>query len=204
MTPPPKRRLLVSDVMLLILAAAIGLAVYRLFLNTFLGGHQVGLPDLQIRTAGLVLVRMMQWIEPTLPVAAAWTVAVPALRVRRPRPSWRRVLRQPGTTACLAAIVGSLWALAAFGGTLQVTVVRGPADMGPVSAWFFFPILVRELFTYVGQAVAWAWFGQALSGCWRPVPNAIDRMGRTLGAYWILVGLVWEFRRCCIMITSSF
>src|SRR5258708_4301344 len=129
MTPPPKRRLLMSDVMVLVLAAAIGLAVDRFFLNTFLGGQRL-LADLQtgpawVGSAGWVLVRMEHWIEPTLPIAAAWTVAVPVLRVRRPRPSWRRVLRQPGTIACLASIVGSLWAVAGFGGTLLLTVVRG-------------------------------------------------------------------------------
>jgi hypothetical protein len=194
MTPPPKRRLLVSDVMLLVLAAAICLAAYRTFLNT----SRNGLSELAqfetviswVGSTGWVLLQIEQRIEPTLPIAAAWTVAVAVLRLRPPRPSWRRVLRQPGTTACLAAIFGSLWAVAGVGGTLLLMVVREPAGVGSWSSRFF-QLADWDLFAYVGLAVASAWFAQALSGRWRPVPDPIDRLGRILGVYWILVGLVW-------------
>ena len=41
-----------------------------------------------------------------MPVLLPWTFAVPLIALRRPRPSLRRLCRQPGFAACLAVIVG--------------------------------------------------------------------------------------------------
>ena len=43
----------------------------------------------------------------------------------------------------------------------------------------------------MGLAVAIAWSFHAMLGLWRPVPDAIDRLGRVVGVYWIRVGLQW-------------
>ena len=198
MLPPRSRRLTLVDVMLLVFAAGVGLAVFQTVIRDLLGGwfHWENLWSAPARgwTAGQVLVRAVEWVAPTLPFAAAWTCAVPVLRLRPPRPSPRRVLRQPGTTACLAALVGLAWAALGLAGTLAAMLLAHGRLTGPPSQWLFH-FVVEEVFPYVGLAVASAWFGQALSGRWRPVPDVIDRLGRALGVYWILVGLIWAVRR---------
>jgi hypothetical protein len=198
MDPTRIRRLTMRDAMLLIAAAGIGLAVFQVVVRTLLGGwfRWESLLSSPPRgwTAGSLMVRAVEWIAPSLPFASAWTFAVPVLRLLPPRPSVRRVLRQPGTTACLAAIFGLIWAATGLGETLAVMRLVHGRVTSPPFAWCFH-FVVEELFAYLGLAVSAAWLGQALSGRWRPVPDWIDRLGRLLGAYWIVVGLAWACRR---------
>src|SRR5437764_144442 len=116
MSLPRSRKLTLFDAMFLVAAAGVGLAVFRLVLRTLLGAwfrweNLIAEPP-GGWTGGKVLVRMVEWVAPSLPLAAAWTFAVPVLRLKPPRPSGRRLARQPGTTACLAAILGAGWAAA--------------------------------------------------------------------------------------------
>ena len=145
---------------------------------------------------GQVLVRMVRIVGPSLPFAAAWTAVLPLLSFRPPRPRLRRILGRPGTTACLAALVGLGWALAGLGGTLGVTRL---VDGKPLNGNWLFQFIVEELFAYVGLAVAAAWFAQAIVGRFRPVPDWLHRFGRALGVYWIVVGLAWACRRYLAM-----
>jgi hypothetical protein len=51
---------------------------------------------------------------------------------------------------------------------------------------------LKGLPSEIGCAVAAAWTVQAISGRWRRKPSWVDRMGRTLGWFWIAtVPLSW-------------
>ena len=94
------------------------------------------------------------------------------MRVRRPRPPVRTLLRQPGTVAGLAVPVG-------------LVLVVGWMH------FLFFGGLVEpmEVPIAVGGTVALAWTCLALVRGWEAEPSWVDRMGRLIGAAAIAVGL---------------
>jgi hypothetical protein len=98
------------------------------------------------------------------------------LRWRRPRPSWRVLLVQPGVVAGLAMVFGLFWVL----GWLHILL---PDRLDSLSgAWIA-----------IGGSVAAAWVVLALCRRWRAEPGWLDRLGRLLGAAAIgtaLLGLV--------------
>ncbi|SIO58341.1 hypothetical protein SAMN05444166_5643 [Singulisphaera sp. GP187] len=105
------------------------------------------------------------------------------IRFRPPRPGRRRLWRQPGLAACVAALAGmaikaistitSYCATVFKFGTLEVEVFWGP--------W-----------PYCGPAVAGAWLALYLSGHWRAERGLIDRLGRLLGVCWLLEFVLGE------------
>jgi hypothetical protein len=117
-----------------------------------------------------------------VPFCWAWTLAFLALRLRRPRPPWRRLACQPGAIAC-----GS----AAF--------VLVPALVGLIFFWMFLPKVDFEserwqkclgcffilLPAMTGSTVLGAWGSLILGRRYRVEPSWIDRAGRLLGIYWI-------------------
>ena len=95
------------------------------------------------------------------------------MRVRRPRPPLRALLRQPGTVAGLAVTLGLIW----------------------VTGWLhllFFGRLIDGTVTAiaVGGTVALAWACLALGWRWEAEPSWVDRMGRLLGTMAIAVGIM--------------
>lgn len=127
------------------------------------------------------------------PFLMTWTPAVLVLALRRPRPPGRRLLRRPGIAAAAAAT------------PVLAAVVLG---YGLTSAWGAWkaslppPIFNRATPTeellvgldyivadsaYAAKAVAGAWLLMALGGWWRPDRHWIDRLGRALGAAWLVV-----------------
>jgi hypothetical protein len=107
-------------------------------------------------------------------------VSLLAMRLRRPRPNLRSLSRQPGAVACAAAA-----AAMAAGGVIVLmlmlcldernSIVDHPEAQHP---W-------QIVQSRIAVAVPAAWFILAWSGRWRSEPSWIDRLGRTLGAYWI-------------------
>jgi len=95
------------------------------------------------------------------------------IRVRRPRPPIRALLRQPGTLAGLAVTFG-------------LTLVAGWMH------FLFFGRLIDATVTpiAVGGTVALAWTCLALVRRWEAEPSWVDRMGRILGATAIAVGVI--------------
>ena len=192
----PVRRLGLSDLMALVAAAGGGLAVFQFVTRTIVKGYHFGEllePPRNGWTAGFVFVRVVQWLAPTIPFAAAWTGVVPLLRLRQPRPSLQRILRQPGVVACLAAEVGLAWATLGMGQVVTALQVTNDPYL-PQFGWLFL-FVVEQIFPDVGLAVLGAWSGLALSGRWRAVADWPDRLGRYLGCYWIVLGLLWLPRR---------
>jgi uncharacterized membrane protein len=167
--PKPTRRMSLLDVMIMIAATAAGLAMIREPVAGVL--HVIPssppVPFLIPRPAlEAALLSLTAW-----PLPAMWTLALLSVGLRRPRPPWRRLSRQPGMTACCAvAFVGSFNALLLASLSLKFGFVGD-----------FFAVLALPM----GLAVAVAWMTLLIGGRWRPVPSPLDRAGRVLGAYWV-------------------
>jgi hypothetical protein len=95
------------------------------------------------------------------------------LRLRRPRPSLRVLLRQPGTVAALAMVFGLFWGTGAL---LALFPERVDAMTSAPAA--------------IGGAVAVGWGILALSRWWEPERGWVDRVGRILGCIAIGMGLL--------------
>jgi hypothetical protein len=182
------------DVMLLVGSAAFGMAMLELSHRTIFEGWipllDRGLPDVHQWTTREVVASATDVSAFLVTVAAPWTVLLVLFRMRAPRPSWRRIWREPGMTACFAALFAWCWSALAL-------ILA--ADLGLVARWRRSPTLEEwaqkylsdEVFMYVGVAVATTWLIQYLSGRWRRSADWIDTVGRLVGVAWILIGMVW-------------
>jgi hypothetical protein len=195
-----RRSLTMLDAMLLVGTAAVGLGIYQavwrgLFLSR--GWHfmivQDGFFGPRQWTASRVVGYGTDCLVLLIPIAAAWTILLPLLRKLPTRPRWRRVWRQPGMAACLAACVAGIWAIAGLVIVHGLAVTVGPNRRGGLDLWLqkFF---AEEVFMYVGLAVAATWAFQVVSGPWRRPVDAIDWLGRVVGWIWLVVGMVWTLR----------
>jgi hypothetical protein len=101
------------------------------------------------------------------------TPAFLMIRMRRPRPAPRALLRQPGTAAGLAMVFGLFW-----GTGCLVWLFPDRIDS----------ITVASL--AVGGAVAMAWGALALGRWWSPEPGWVDRLGRVLAGLAIVTALL--------------
>jgi hypothetical protein len=153
--------------MILVAATAVGLALARAYFREYFLARP-------IREHGwlrwTIVAGSLQFIY-FLPVLSSWTVALVALRLRRPRPRLRSLALRPGWLATCSAVTGLL--LGAL--TLVVKHQKG------VGGW-----LKVELFAYpIGVAVGAGWVNLLVCGRWRPEPEWIDRLGRAVGSCWI-------------------
>lgn len=188
------RRLTLGDVMLLVVGTGLGLAVCQWVIRDLIDGLIYLFRSTRPSSAALTILRAANLAALALTVFGGWTIVLPLLRLRRPRPSWPRLVRQPGLTACLAATAGmGLGALATGAAYGLGWMLDGSVRL----AWFVWlnRFLREMIIPSAGTAVASVWAVQAISGRWRPVPDAIDRFGRALGALWLLAGLAWALRQ---------
>ncbi len=130
-------------------------------------------------------IRARRFFVRTAPFASVVTMALLFLRLLRPRPSASRLARQPGFVACLAA------SLVLFvGGSMTFSGVSRNAAL-PWRGLFFSDYFIYLLQPFeraeVGFAVAASWLVQVVGRRWRPEPSWIDRCGRAMGAYWIML-----------------
>lgn len=128
-----------------------------------------------------------------VPSAASLSLAVLALRLRRPRSRWRRMIRQPGLIACLAALGGLAVGLVytAFNVLENARMITRPPGEVPYASDPTNWILTFDWSGPLpaGFAVAVAWSTQALVGRWRAEPSWIDRLGRLVGVGWMALGV---------------
>lgn len=120
------------------------------------------------------------------PIVAAWCVALIVLRWIGPRPRWRRLAREPGLVACCAStlslvVLGGHGIIYALGLRYQTLIdfIDDPVGLGLILSTMI-----------IGMAVLAAWMTLLLGGRWRAEPTWIDRLGRAIGVYWIVVGLL--------------
>jgi hypothetical protein len=185
------------DAILLVGSAAVGMGAFQFARRAWFQGWILfadhGPPDLNTWTPLQVIVTCSDIVVFLIPLVAPWTLLLIMLRMRPPRPSWRRIWRQPGMAACLAALVGWCWSGLGLILALDVGYVARPRRFIKPEEWAQ-KYLADEVFMYVGLAVAAAWLVLFFSGRWRRSADWIDSMGRLLGVLWIVIGLVWTLR----------
>jgi hypothetical protein len=192
MSRAPLRRLTLLDVMILIAATAAGAQSLHVIWSQLNVSHLASALD--TRPFLGVLVRAPHALGAAVPIFAAWTVALLALWMRRPRPPLHRLVMQPGLAACTAATLAlGISALSRFAEVVAFAVAQGqPVSFGDEGIWASLCMDWIAKPSGVGIAVAAVWSWQILGKRWRPQPTWIDRLGRVLGVYW-LVMIFWVF-----------
>jgi hypothetical protein len=190
------------DAMILIIAVAVGLALARYPLG-------YNLPRLPVATATIApfapagaagTAPIHQAISPVVRVSAyvypsvlTLTIATLVLRFIPPRPSVRRILRQPGAVGCAVAVFCCLLILPDR--IPQILSWRGKGNLD--SRDFFNLSLSTSRMT--GLAVASAWLALALGGRWRAERTWVDWLGQVMAGAWIAakvleIAAVWTAR----------
>lgn len=185
--PRPPRRFTLLDAMVLVAAAAVGLAMAREHARWEDPGLAyrvpvIGMfPRLAPATRGVVL----GW-----PVVAMETLALILLRLRRPRPIGRRLFAPPGVAACIIAAVMLALMLVTEAANATDYLLRYPTlfPRGRILETMVHKMLGGVVSPSIGSAVAASWVAMALARRWRPEPSWIDRAGRALG--WLWIGLI--------------
>ena len=193
------RRFLLSDAIVLVLATAVGLAVVRPYYATMtLLDWAPPIP--QAAPFNGWIKGLWGCLVLAAPLVMAWTLAILALRLRRPRDRWIRLVRQPGLVAGLMAASVLAWRLLGFATMyprvigrprLNILTVRSGALSGiwgggwPPDHLLFETDHFLDTMAIIGVAVASSWILLLASGRWRPERSWIDRAGRVLGWFWI-------------------
>lgn len=186
----PARRFRVLDAMILVAATAVGCAlvngisaisngesswqnIYKEVTDLLQGQAPAGWLFTAMGIAAEFTVFLVS------PIVAMWGVALIPIRLTGPRPRWRRLARQPGlTAACAATLAASLI------GSYFLSKLLVPSNQYLGVGWTL--VIAQDL---IGMAVLAAWMTLILGGRWRAEPSWIDRLGRLIGAFWILLGL---------------
>jgi hypothetical protein len=153
--------------MVLVLATAIALALARRGIIEARTGYRTAVEENAWRAIIVVF-----------HAEVCWSLALAWLRLRLPRPRWRRLMRQPGFEASLAAVISLLG-----GFLLSLLFVLEITSAGMSFLLFgFYPLIV-------GPAILTVWLIQMMNGHCRCEPTWIDRVGRVLGACWIATAI---------------
>jgi hypothetical protein len=156
------RRLNLIDAMILISAVATGLVSARWWYGQ--PGY-VSPSAIDVQSAS----EMIDWL--LLPM----TFALLAIRLSKPRPRCRRLVRQPGLQANLVICLAIASAL-----------LNGRWGYKP--HWSSLPLGIGvEQVSLVGPMLAAGWILTALARSRRPEPSVIDRLGRVVGWAWIVL-----------------
>lgn len=168
---PRPRRFTIIDGMILVAPLAVAMLGWREFLVSYrtLMGRSPSTPSESLFVS----------LDASIASMAFGTMAgLILVRLRRPRPGRRGLMRQPGFVACTAAM-----ATIAFGWLfgLSLYLFRTPG-------WGYWPF--QQLCAVSMGMTAWgvvgAWLILAITGRWKAEPGWIDRTGRLLGV--IVVG----------------
>jgi hypothetical protein len=201
-TASPGRRLHLIDAMVLVLATAGALAADRWLEATTNGAISWSnlaeicdsyrqQPEITIDNhadlADVVFGLSFELAILTLPLFAAWTVALIPLHLRAPRKRMRRLANQPGVVAVCAAslsfVVGALYACALW-------VVNRPGPCTAALAGDEWRLSLALAPSYPGLAVVASWATLVLGARWRADRGWLDRLGRALGVYWIAIAIL--------------
>jgi len=120
-----------------------------------------------------------------MPFVAMWTLALIPIRLLGPRPRFHRLAHQPGMMATCAFAV----ALAFVGLPIVVPAPflgwEAVRWLGSLSNGF---VLFAP--SYFGIAVLVSWTTLLLGRRWRAELSWVDRLGRAVGVFWIVEGLI--------------
>jgi hypothetical protein len=110
-----------------------------------------------------------------------------AMRLRSPRPTIRRVARQPGAAACFAMVAFTTFRLLNVAYDLVTrNVIEYPSIESRVYHWL-------SPRSEDASTVAIVWMIFAFGRVGRPERSWIDRAGRVVGSCWILWALIGSF-----------
>ncbi len=173
MTARVRRKFTILDGMILVAAIACGFAIHRAIPDMsgwgILGENWLG------RNA-------RDSIRAALPFLLMLTLGTLVMRLRRPRPRWRALARQPGTAACCATVVPIALHIGLYADQSRI---RPGNDALMGYPWFW--SLVESGAASAGLWVLAAWLAMAISGRRRPERSWIDRLGRIVGLGWLLL-----------------
>ncbi len=183
----PRRRLTVRDFMVLIVAAAIGLAwtraawddnaINEAYLYRQTGTQSVPPPIFKALDA------VTWWVRQTCPFFAPITIAVLCVRLVGSRARLRRIARQPGSVACAAVSAAVAFQVSAqwLERTAYTMFVARHGRWMVIDQ--FSPLrLTGDL---PCASVAFSWMLLCASGRWKHERDWIDRAGIALGLYWL-------------------
>ena len=207
MPPSRCRRFTLLDAMILVAAIAAGLAAFRaeggnhynqqsIFVLREAGKSSFGILNSIPGRAGWFM-RAQRWSREairTTPVFTCLTLALLAIRLRRPRPDLRRLSCQPGfvaEVAVLATLAANL-AFSAFQVALSATGQSSMTDPKFYATPAFFVSETSQA-GLAGMAVLASWATLALGGRWRPERGWIDRSGLAMGLAWAALMLLHWF-----------
>jgi hypothetical protein len=175
-----RRRITLSDVLVLIAATAAALALLRISMSGIRARPMS-------RSSGTLIA---SYISTGQSYAGCFlpplTLAILALNFRKPRVSIRRLARGPGFIACAAATTGVvLYSLVC---ALQIAVGKLSLDPASVSR------ITMSFASYALLMVAGAWLSLALGTGWRSETSWVGWAGRVLGIVWICLFLAGWIR----------
>jgi hypothetical protein len=175
-----RRRITLLDLLVLIAATGVGLALLRISIKGIearpLGSYAGALIASYI-TAGQTYASCL---------LAPWSPALLALSIRRPRMSFRRLAHSPGFIACAAATAGvALYSAVCLSQFAVGKLALNPAAFSRITATFAH---------YAPLMVAGAWLSLALRSRWRSETSWVGWAGRALGIGWIGLFLLGSLR----------
>ena len=191
---PARRRFTLVDGMILVAAVAFGFGLLHSwypYCSMFWALFFERLPSLKAWSKDLIQYFLTLFLSSAMPFAVSATVATMGSRLRGPRPRSRRLARQPGWMACLAASLGllSAWAFTWARYSTSSSFIRcchlSPPDDG--MEYNTFSHVAAQL---AGFAVVVAWATLLAGRRWRAEPSWVDRLGRLVGLAWIAMGLM--------------
>jgi hypothetical protein len=197
--PTKPRRLTIIDMMVLVAATGVGIALILVYIRNSDDLKQYSGPEnfsffrlTEDRSFFRFMKTSKTWVNLPFLLILTWAPALVFLRFLQPRPHFRRIFRQPGMVACSA----TLFVIGCLGVEMAVCGANGTEhfSVNVKSKYFlvcFFGTLddVRWITPYV---VTSAWALLALGGRWRCEPSWIDRTGRLIGGFWVAL-LPWSW-----------
>ena len=162
------RRFSVLDGMILIAGVAFGLAILKFM-------PSVEIPDNGTQPA------LRSWVNDSFSLSLYGpTMALMLVRLRRPRPILRRLIRQPGFAACVAVLTSSVFYDAAC--LMEWSRSQSVLFDDVLYDLVFSASMATEKSV---PAILIIWSSLLLTRKWRPEPSWIDRLGRLLAVLWI-------------------
>ena len=170
-----RRRFTIADGMILVSATALALVAIRATLVDAKGMAEAP----------------WAWAEPRLTwVGLAFTLAFIPIRLGHPRPDRDELWRQPGWVACVSVVISLM--VSVFQQVLSdATVFLRRPNFRPREELdqIFQDTLLRLPFHAV-IVIAATWIVLVRGGRWKAEPGWIDRSGRAIGVFWIVINIV--------------
>jgi hypothetical protein len=169
-------RIALADLIILVAATALGMAILRTTIESSGGEYLRHVPAPHSHWTGPLGYNPPFYLFFALvngvPQILVASICVVALSLRRHRSSTLRLSHQPGFVLCLAALTASV----------LTTVVHGSALWIQHYSLALWSLIVFGILPNTGFMVLGSWMALALGGRGAPVASWLDRIGYALGA----------------------